>query len=83
MRVFFFRQKDIAFFFPKVHCSQYLEEAVFAGTGLFPSQLFPFGNGKWQRRKLGGLGIRGKAAFHIFDVNGQIPRFTNPSATPR
>lgn len=73
MSVFFSARKKLQFFFSKVHCSQYLEEAVFAGTGLFPSQLFPFGNGKWQRRKLGGLGIRGKAAFHIFDVNGQIP----------
>ena len=70
----------LQFFFPKVHCSQYLEEAVFAGTGLFPSQLFPFGNGNFSAKKAGVfLTIRGKAAFHIFDVNGQIPRSTNPS----
>lgn len=73
--VFFPPENEIAFFFSKVHCSQYLEEAVFAGTGLFPSQLFPFGNGNWQRRfSCFFFTIRGKAAFHIFDVNGQIPR---------
>lgn len=82
---FFPPERNCIFFLPRfiaanISKKQYLQEQVcfllscFRGTG----------NGKGseeiEEEQLG-FCIRGKAAFHIFDVNGQIPRFTNPSAT--